>query len=123
MEPFDPEDFNTFRDFLPSWQNDSGAINAIPTLFRYAAAFEGDKIVGYAIVAPRSGDVPQIAVHPDYRRLGIGTSLLKWLTRNTEASRLTILNVDTDCLPVNKFLQNSGFGVFVVQYEMAWTNP
>lgn len=22
VEPFDPEDFNTFRDFLPSWQND-----------------------------------------------------------------------------------------------------
>lgn len=123
VEHFDPERFKIFRDFVPSWQNDSGAINAIPGIFRYAAAFDGDAIVGYAIMAPRSGDVPQIAVHPDYRRRGIGKSLLDWLARRTEASRIGILNVDADCPAANAFLQTFGFELYVAQHEMAWTNP
>ncbi|MHA7966001.1 GNAT family N-acetyltransferase [Paenibacillus sp. CAU 1782] len=122
MEHVEPERFMTFCDFVPSWQNDSGAINAIPGIFRCAAAFDGDDIVGYAILSPRSGDVPQIAVHRDHRRRGIGTSLLEWMARNTEAPRISILNVDADCQAANEFLRASGFDLYVVQHEMVWTH-
>ncbi len=122
VERFDPEHFKAFRDFVPSWQNDSGAINAIPGIFRYATVFDRDAVVGYAIMTPGSGEIPQMAVHPDYRRRGIGNSLLDWLAGATEAPRISILNVDANCHAANAFLAASGYEVFVVQHEMAWTH-
>lgn len=123
VEPFDPERFAPFADFDPSWQNASDSINAVPEVFRYAAALDGDKVVGYGVIDPRSGDVPQMAVHPDYRRRGIGASLLDWLVQIAEAPKISVLNVDKDCRSMNVFLKAAGFEVFAEQYEMLRTDP
>lgn len=48
-----------------------------------AAAYDGDRPVGYADVSP-DGYIGSMVVHPDYRRQGIGTALMNHLIDHTE---------------------------------------
>jgi len=64
-------------DFIPSWQNNFEAISKTLTDFKVIGAFDNQILVGYGIIEPDSGDIPQLAVDQLYRRKGIGSAILK----------------------------------------------
>lgn len=123
VEHIDKIDLNDWRkitgflDFKPSWQNSVDSINAVNTLC-YSIVRIGDDIVGYGVIDKRTGDIAQIAVHKNYRRKGIATSIVTDLLNCTESNNASILNVDGQCKTMIKFLHDLEFEDYVKQYEM-----
>lgn len=107
-----------FFDFNPSWQNSFDAIARKPGNFIAYGARDKDKIIGCLIFEPVSGDVTQLAVHPDYRRKGIGTRLLKKAFELNQNSIIKIINTEKNCGSVNGFLKAHSFNPSGEQFEM-----
>lgn len=107
-----------FWDFNPSWQNSIESVCALSGEFSYSVVYLDDEIVGYGIIEKKTGDIPQIAVDRRYRRKGIAGSIMSELVNNTDASRVSVLNVDEDSKAVKAFLSAYGFEQYVDQYEM-----
>lgn len=105
-------------DVLPSWQNSINSIKNVKEGFIYSVVRNKDSIIGYGIIDKNTGDIPQIAVHKDYRGKGIGMSIISDLLKNTEAERVAIINVDENCKSTIEALQHLGFESFIGQYEM-----
>ena len=64
-------------DFHPSWQNDRASLERGIDNLDILGAYEREELVGFVIFEPASGDISSLAVAKDYRRKGIGKSLLK----------------------------------------------
>jgi ribosomal protein S18 acetylase RimI-like enzyme len=108
-----------FRDAVPSWQNSEASIRrSIDSKVMLEAVIDG-QIVGFGVIYPASGDLPQLAVHPRWRRLGIGRALLQRVASLSEAPVLRIINVDDSVLATRQFLQQSGAERTVRQFEMS----
>ncbi len=105
-------------NFQPSWQNSVDSVQTVPTDFRYAVVRQSGEIVGYGVIDPKTGDVPQLAVRGDHRRQGVATSVLANLIQRTEAPRISLVNVDSESNTMIEFLNALGFERFVDQYEM-----
>jgi ribosomal protein S18 acetylase RimI-like enzyme len=82
------------------------------------AAYSEDKCVGYAVLFPESGDIAQMAVSKDFRGKGVGSVLMKEMSKRTDRGRLAVLNVDAHSTGTIEFLKALGFKNFVGQYEM-----
>lgn len=110
--------FSSFWDFHPSWQNSIDSINRKSANFNFLGIFDKQKLIGYGIIEPHTGDIPQFAIAPDYRRKGLGTELFSWFTNNTQSGIVKIINTDFTNEGTKKFIKNlnmkPGFG----QYEM-----
>lgn len=118
---FDENDWSrlqTFWDFTPSWQNSVDSLKAVDGSFVYVSIQINNQAAGYGVVEKATGDVPQIAVHKDFRRKGIATEIVGALLEHTTAGRLQLINVDEACEGMALFLENTGFAKFTRQYEM-----
>ncbi|QTL97780.1 GNAT family N-acetyltransferase [Iocasia frigidifontis] len=62
--------------------------------------------VGYGVIDTITGDIPQLAVHMDYRRQGIAYNILQRLIQYTESQNVNFIYIDNKCLSIFKFLQN-----------------
>ncbi|HPR97447.1 MAG TPA: GNAT family N-acetyltransferase, partial [Thermotogota bacterium] len=115
----DWELFKTFWDITPSWQNSIESIKRVRETFEIFAAFDKGNCIGYLIVETATGDIPQIAVHKDYRQQNIATSLIKKASENRrQGYRLSFLNINSDYSPYCDFLKKLGAELIVKQYEM-----
>lgn len=85
-----------FWDSEPSWQNAIESIQNVKKSFDYALVVDEGVIIGYGIVDSKTGDVPQIAIHKDYRKRGIGKQLVLALLNKTKGESLNVVNVDDD---------------------------
>lgn len=112
------EDLTALGDFPPSWQNAAASISAVQEVFHYAVVKRDGRIIGYGVIDRETGDIPQLAVQTEYRRQGVGRSILTELVNHTTAESISILNVDEQALTLRAFLQTAGFTCFVSQYEM-----
>ena len=65
-----------------------------------------------------SGDISSLAVAKDYRRKGIGKSLLKSAVSHFQSDVLKFTNVDCDCESVTGFLSSLGLTPKGQQFEM-----
>lgn len=117
---YDLEQFLKFWDFSPSWQNSIDSITAKKDKYYCINVNLNDKVVGYGIIDTITGNIPQIAVHEDYRRRGIAKCIITELINNTDSNRISVLNVDKDST-LAKFLHDLNFEHFVDQYEMILT--
>lgn len=108
----------SFWDFKPSWQNSADSIKTVSDSFLYSIIRKENKIAGYGIVDKKSGDIPQIAVDKYYRGNGIGKAIISDLINMTESSKISVINVDSQCSSMENFLLNLEFKPFVSQYEM-----
>jgi ribosomal protein S18 acetylase RimI-like enzyme len=102
-------------DAAPSWQND------VPSLRRARDSYVvlGDSDAA-AVLFPRTGDLPLLAVAPHARRQGLGRRLLNAAaTRANKALR--IVNVDGRAEGIAAFLEKCGAGRGVGQLEMVRT--
>lgn len=105
-----------WHEAVPSWQNGRESLlraRTPPILLGIEA--EGE-LVGYAAVFA-SGDLPQLAVHPEFRRRGFGSRLLR-AARVVAGQPLRIINVDSEATGVLEFLRASGARNTVEQWEM-----
>ncbi|MCD8081743.1 MAG: GNAT family N-acetyltransferase [Bacteroides sp.] len=107
-----------FWDFRPSWQNSVDAINRSPEGFVCLGVFMGDRLVGYGVFEPVTGDVTQLAVDKPYRRQGIGSFLFGKMLEANRAEAIQIVNTDIGCDSVTAFLRSKNIEPTGKQFEM-----
>ncbi len=73
----------------------------------FYVAVEDKKVVGYAMADNSRHLIVSIAVHPDYRRQGIGTKLMKTILKNMNGH--AILQVRVSNKEAIKFYKKLGF--------------
>ena len=114
------EDFTTFADFPPSWENSFSSIQRIPDDLIIIAANYTIKKVGLIIYYPALNWIMNILVDPVYRNMGVGSALLEKLLGKlgNNANAIRFLNIPDDDYMLNDFLINSGFKSLTKQYEM-----
>lgn len=108
----------SFWDFRPSWQNSLESIGRSPEGFVSLGVFAGERLVGYCVFEPSSGDVTQIAVDREYRRKGIGSLLLDEILKLRLHDSIKVINTDTTCDPMTAFLKSKGMEPAGKQFEM-----
>jgi len=105
-------------DFSLSWQNSFESIARSSGGIKIAGAFHHDRLVGYGMIEPMSGDIPQLAVDPKFRRAKIGSTLLAWLLRYNLNDTVRIINIERGYKGIYAFLEHSGIKRKGAQYEM-----
>ncbi len=107
-----------FWDFYPSWQNSFESINRASNDFVSLGAFIENKLAGYCVFEPVSGDITQIAVDKQYRREGIASLLLREMTGLNKNQAVKIINTDISCSSITAFLKSKNIEITGMQYEM-----
>ena len=110
-----------FSDFHPSWQNSFESIGRAANNFLCFGAFVENRLMGYCIFEPTSGDVTQLVVAPTHRRKGIGTALLHEALSRNKYSTVKVINTDTTCIGVTDFLKARNIELKGQQFEMIKT--
>lgn len=110
--------YQEFWDFRPSWQNSVDSVTRKLDEFICLEILKEDQVVGYGLVEHETGDVPQLAIHPEYRRKGLATEIIFRLLDIVKPENLKVINTPTDSLPMKAFLQNLGLNPGHGQYEM-----
>ncbi len=99
-------------DIEPSWQNSIGSIARA----RSPHVVLGDED-SYAVLFPENGDLAQLAVRPEARRMGRGRALLDQAAQIANKP-LRIMNVDERDRDIAAFLEHAGAKRTVRQLEM-----
>ncbi len=107
-----------FMDFEPSWQNSINAIERNTEMFISLGVKKKDKLLGYAVFEPNSGDVTLLAVEKNHRKLGIGCSLLFKMTQLNNHKEIKIINAELKCESFIQFMKSLEVGYTGKQFEM-----
>lgn len=113
-----------WNEFVPSWEIQPTWQNAVPTLENikelcsFAIAYKHNVQVGYVVFNAVSGKVHQFAVAPDYRNMGIGSSLFSYINDAVKGRDVYVYNVDDHSVSTVCFLKKIGLSKKVVQFEM-----
>lgn len=113
-----PETMHSMWDFDPSWQNTFEAVSQQLHDFKIAGAFAEGELIGYGIIETASGDIPQLAVHKQFRRNGIGTAILSYLLSHNRSKVIKVINTEAANEGFTRFLEASNIGVTGKQFEM-----
>jgi GNAT superfamily N-acetyltransferase len=105
-------------DFEPSWQNSIDCINRNPSHFQIIGVLIGSQLAGYGIIEPVTGDIPQLAVAPFHRRMGLGTAIFSALIKANTSANIKVINTDAQCIAATSFLERQGLPLKGWQYEM-----
>lgn len=90
----------------------------LPFGYHAVGAFSGEKLVAVSGFWLRSRfwcgrqlDIDNFFVHPDYRRLGIGSRLVEWLEKRAlrEKCELIVLDAYADSFLAHRFYHREGF--------------
>ena len=105
-------------DWTPTWQNSVASLTAIEDQLSCVTACDGDDLLAYAVVAPASATLLQIAVRRDRRRRKLATSLLSHLMETAPETGLRVLNVQDDDRGFARFMESVGAERIVRQLEL-----
>ena len=112
--------YKTFWSGYPSWQNSIDAIQRVADTVVVLEACINDRCVGYGVVSKDTGNLFQLAVHSDYRRRGVGSTLLTALqSRVDTVEPIGVNNVDEELKETISFFEARGFNVVLEQYELS----
>lgn len=78
------------------------------------------ELAGYAIYESRSGRIAHLAVSPEHRRRKVGTALLHYISSDTKAPVLSVINIPREESITCSFLETKGFVNELNQFEMRW---
>jgi ribosomal protein S18 acetylase RimI-like enzyme len=110
--------FQTFWDGHPSWQNSIEAVDRVASERTIIGAYVNNECVGYGVVFVPSANLMQLAVAPQHRRQGIGSTILAALERSEP---LKINNIDEELKPTLAFYEANGYKQVLEQFEMIKT--
>ena len=90
---------------------------------RIIGAYRDSVLLGYGIVEPSTGDLPQLAVARPHRRRGLGRQLLRVLLEllrscAAAAPAVKVVNIPTTAVEALGFWEDAGLEVAGGQYEM-----
>lgn len=106
-----------FFDFAPAWQNSVEQIALLPDCTAWAAIVDGAPR-GFGVLSAGTGVTHLLAVERGFRRRGIASSLMAAMRPAARTEMLSVLNVDTRCTDMLRFLDSHGFARSAGQYEM-----
>jgi len=112
-----------FRDCRPAWQNSLASIRRDRTGHSFPGIYINGELVAYAVYVPSSGRVKQCAVHPHWRRKGLGSSLIGYMMDHNAKGELVFTNIDEEYTPGIQFLEALAFKKFLGLYEMEMKVP
>mgnify|MGYP001552668543 CR=1 FL=1 len=121
IKPIETPDWShlaTFWDYQPSWQNSIDSVSRKRDDMTLLGVYRQNSIVAYACMENESGDLPQLAVQPDFRRRGLATALTAQLLSRVDPPDLRVINTCADSLAMRQFLLNLGMDPGHGQYEM-----
>lgn len=121
IESLDAPDWKhlrSFWDFQPSWQNSVDSITRVRSSMTLMGAFHHGVLVAYVCMEEGTGDVPQFAVHPGFRRQGLATALLERIIRLLDPPEIRFTNTCSDSQPTKNYLLDLGLEPGYGQYEM-----
>lgn len=122
IEQPDWELFRTFWDGYPSWQNSIDAVDRVAGERIIMGAYAGEACVGYGVVFVPQMNLMQLAVSPQHRRQGIGSTILVAHEAAREiAGPLKINNIDKELKGTLAFFESNGYNEVLGQYEMIKT--
>lgn len=107
-----------FWDFYPSWQNSFESIYRASGDFTSYGVFVDDKLAGYCVFEPTSGDITQLAVDKKYRRKGFGSLLLQKMLTVNKYESVKAVNTDVNCDSIKGFLEAKNIVMKGKQFEM-----
>jgi len=107
----------SFWDITPTWQNSKNAINNMNGDNVSLGAYIKNQLVGYIIYTPKCKRIQQIAVHKDFRKVGVASKLIAQLAKK-HGSTFSIINVDKKAKNVSSFFNSVGFENYIEQLEM-----
>lgn len=110
------EDFQSFWDITPSWQN---AISSMDIAKPMAlGAFMDTELAGYVLFNPVSKRIYQIAVALRHRRKGIATQLVAAVQQQVPNEKIQLNNMDEAAENLKLFLEKQGLTNNINQFEM-----
>ena len=107
----------TFWENIPSWQNSCEAVDRVSWSYRKLGIFKDNQLIGYGVINPLNGYVPQFGIDPSYRRQGLGKFLFS-LLQSTTHRQLAIINIDHRSQTVPPFFDSLGIKETLRQFEM-----
>jgi ribosomal protein S18 acetylase RimI-like enzyme len=111
------EELSTFFDYPPSWQNDLPALRNDLSGSKAFTVRQGRQYLGYLLYSEYNRRLICLAIHPAYRRLGVGKALLRQLP----AGQWSVINIDRRNSSLIAFLKNMGWKRTFSQMEMKWS--
>ncbi|HVI46559.1 MAG TPA: GNAT family N-acetyltransferase [Chitinophaga sp.] len=106
-----------FMDMKPGWSNTPESILREQPYTGIWEAFIDGQPAGYIAVHRDTRRIRNIAVHPDFRRRGVGNALLRHAA-DTLGDTMSIINIDENSPEIGKFLEQAGLKFYLSQYEM-----
>ncbi|MFW5700549.1 MAG: GNAT family N-acetyltransferase [Cyclobacteriaceae bacterium] len=110
--------YNQFRDLQPSYLDQNALLRKNLKNETVIEAVNNGYTLGYAVFQKSNGRISQLAVHPEFRKMGIGAWLLTHVYRDSQKKTLSILNIDDEYQPMNAFFKAIGFKNEMNQHEM-----
>lgn len=107
-----------FWDFTPSWQNSFEAIERSFDDFKIIGVYKDEKLIGYSIFEPNSGDLTQIAISKEFRRQGLGSALLCETLKYNTFNSVKAVNTEINCESITAFLESNNIPLCGKQFEM-----
>lgn len=114
----DWEELKTFWEFEPSWQNSIDSVKRKIEYFKILGIYIKENLAGYGIIERHTGDFPQFAIAPQYRRKCCATFLFKYLLEYDEAETFKFVNTDAAFEPFKKFAESINLSPGIGQYEI-----
>jgi GNAT superfamily N-acetyltransferase len=118
IENPDWDELKSFWDFEASWQNSIDSVKRKIEYFKILGIFDKENLAGYGIIERHTGDIPQFAIAPQYRRKGCATTLFKYLLEYDKTDTFKFVNTDAEYEPFQKFAESINIPPGLGQYEM-----
>lgn len=110
----------SFMDMVPTWSNTATSIQREGSYTATWEAIADGQTAGYISVHKDTRRIRSIAVHPQFRRKGVGSALLQYAADRLKGP-LSIINIDEHFPEIDQFLQQAGLAHYLSQYEMEIT--
>ena len=107
----------SFWDINTTWQNSKNVMSKMRGDNDSLGAYIKNQLVGYIICTPKSKRIQQLAVHKDFRKVGIASKLIAHLAKKY-GSTFSVINVDKKAKNIIDFFNSVGFEKYIEQLEM-----
>lgn len=116
IQIYSDDKIRAFKDFDPCWEHSLQALHRNYEDYEFWGLYQKETLIGYAIVERLNGHIRQFAIHPDYRRKGLGKFLFSEMGKRYKTLKLN--NIDDSSKGTIAFLKKIGLSIPINQFEM-----